>query len=111
MCFAIGLAPPCAQTGRENRRQTGLLKEADVATVAGVPNPGLLGVDGVVGGGLASIPGALYGAVFIQFTPNIAEKIAKAAPWAIYCVFLILLMFVMPTGVAGAIRAVIARFA
>jgi len=66
---------------------------------------------GVVVGGLASIPGALYGAVFIQFIPNIAEKISKAAPWAIYGVILIALMFVMPTGVAGAIRAVRARFA
>lgn len=60
---------------------------------------------GVVVGGLASISGAIYGALFIQFIPNIAEKISKAAPWAIYGVILIVLMFLMPTGVAGAIRA------
>jgi branched-chain amino acid transport system permease protein len=66
---------------------------------------------GVVVGGLASISGAFYGAVFIQFIPNIAQNISKAAPWAIYGVILIALMFVMPTGVAGAIRAVKARFA
>ncbi len=59
---------------------------------------------GIVIGGLASIPGALYGAVFIQFVPNIADQISKAAPWAIYGVFLIGFMYLMPTGVAGAIR-------
>ena len=55
-------------------------------------------------GGLASISGALYGALFIQFVPNIADQISKAAPWAIYGVFLIGFMYLMPTGVAGAIR-------
>ena len=59
---------------------------------------------GVVVGGLASISGALYGALFIQFIPNIADQISKAAPWAIYGVFLIAFMYVMPSGVAGFIR-------
>ena len=35
---------------------------------------------GIVIGGLASIPGAIYGAIFIQFVPNIADQISKAAP-------------------------------
>ena len=35
---------------------------------------------GVVVGGLASIPGALFGAFFIQFIPNIADEISKSAP-------------------------------
>ena len=61
---------------------------------------------GVVVGGLASIPGAIYGALFIQFIPNIADQISKAAPWAIYGVFLLVFMYVMPTGVAGFIRIV-----
>jgi branched-chain amino acid transport system permease protein len=61
---------------------------------------------GVVIGGLASISGALFGALFIQFIPNIADDISKAAPWAIYGVFLIGFMYLMPTGVAGLIRAV-----
>ena len=56
---------------------------------------------GVVVGGLASISGAIYGALFIQFIPNFADQISKAAPWAIYGVFLIVFMYVMPTGVAG----------
>lgn len=61
-------------------------------------------VVGVVVGGLASISGALYGALFIQFIPNIADQISKAAPWAIYGIFLIGFMYLMPSGVAGAIR-------
>jgi len=67
-------------------------------------------VVGIVVGGLASISGALYGALFIQFIPNIADDISKAAPWAIYGVVLILFMYVMPGGVAGAIRYVRQRF-
>jgi branched-chain amino acid transport system permease protein len=66
-------------------------------------------VVGVVIGGLASISGAIYGAVFIQFVPNLADQISKAAPWAIWGVSLIVFMYVMPTGVAGFIRIVIGR--
>lgn len=65
---------------------------------------------GVVIGGLSSISGAVYGALFIQFIPNVADQISKAAPWAIYGVFLIAFMYVMPTGVAGFIRLMRARF-
>ena len=66
---------------------------------------------GVVIGGLASIWGAFFGAVFIQFIPNIADEISKAAPWAIYGVVLIAFMYVMPTGVAGFLRLVRLRIA
>ena len=59
---------------------------------------------GIVVGGLASVSGAIYGALFIQFIPNIADQISKAAPWAIYGVFLIGFMYLMPTGVAGLVR-------
>lgn len=59
---------------------------------------------GIVIGGLASISGAVYGAIFIQFVPNIADQISKAAPWAIYGVFLIVFMYLMPFGVAGFVR-------
>jgi branched-chain amino acid transport system permease protein len=58
---------------------------------------------GLVIGGLASIPGAIFGAIFIQFVPNIADEISKSAPWAIYGVFLIVFMYLMPTGVWGLI--------
>jgi len=59
---------------------------------------------GIVIGGLASVPGAIFGALFIQFVPNYAQEISKAAPWAIYGVFLIAFMYVMPDGVAGFLR-------
>ncbi len=59
---------------------------------------------GVVIGGLASIPGAIFGAVFIVYTPNIASDISKAAPWAIYGIFLIAFMYLMPTGIWGGLR-------
>src|SRR5437870_7048825 len=59
---------------------------------------------GSVIGGLASISGAVFGALFIQFVPNWAQDISKAAPWAIFGVFLIGFMYLMPFGIAGAIR-------
>jgi len=64
---------------------------------------------GIVVGGLASIAGALYGALFIQFVPNIADEISKAAPWAIFGIFMIGFVYLMPTGVAGAIRLLLAK--
>jgi branched-chain amino acid transport system permease protein len=65
---------------------------------------------GMVVGGLASISGAFYGALFIQFIPNVADQISKAAPWAIYGVFLIGFMYLMPSGVAGLIAMARRRF-
>jgi branched-chain amino acid transport system permease protein len=59
---------------------------------------------GIVVGGVGTLWGALYGAIFILFVPNLAEKLSKAAPWAVYGVVLILLMFVMPGGVVGLLR-------
>ena len=64
---------------------------------------------GIVVGGLASISGALYGALFIQFVPNVADEISKAAPWAIFGIFMLGFVYLMPTGVAGAIRLLSAR--
>jgi branched-chain amino acid transport system permease protein len=64
---------------------------------------------GIVIGGLASISGAIWGALFIQFVPNIADDISKAAPWAIFGLFLIGFVYLMPAGVAGAIRMAWAR--
>ncbi len=64
---------------------------------------------GIVIGGLASISGAIYGALFIQFVPNIADAISKAAPWAIFGIFLLGFVYLMPMGVAGAVRMAVAR--
>lgn len=83
---------------------------------------------GIVAGGLASISGAVYGAIFIEFvpnlsddfarnipriakwflgyTPNVAEQAATAAQWTIYGLVLISFMYLMPTGVAGFVRLV-----
>ncbi len=61
---------------------------------------------GIVIGGLATISGAIFGAVFIQFVPNWAQDITKAAPWAIFGIFLIVFMYVMPRGIAGSLRLV-----
>jgi branched-chain amino acid transport system permease protein len=67
---------------------------------------------GIVVGGLASIRGVLFGALFIEFVPNYADQLsglfgesAKALPGAIYGVLLIGLMVLMPTGVVGALAA------
>jgi branched-chain amino acid transport system permease protein len=59
---------------------------------------------GIVIGGLATISGAVIGALFIQFVPNWAQDISKAAPWAIFGTFLIVFMYVMPHGIAGFCR-------
>jgi len=66
---------------------------------------------GIVIGGLASIQGAIYGAIFIQFIPNVADEISKAAPWAIFGIFLLGFVYLMPLGIAGAIRMAMARYA
>lgn len=66
---------------------------------------------GIVIGGLASISGAIFGALFIQFVPNWAQDISKAAPWAIYGIFLILFMYAMPQGIAGSLRLAWGRLA
>jgi branched-chain amino acid transport system permease protein len=67
---------------------------------------------GIVVGGLASLGGVLFGALFIEFVPNLSDQLsvtfgesAKALPSAIYGLLLILVMAMMPTGVAGALRA------
>jgi branched-chain amino acid transport system permease protein len=64
---------------------------------------------GVVIGGLASIPGAVFGGIVIVFIPNVAEQVSKAAPWAIYGIFLILFMYFMPAGIWGFLRMLYAR--
>ena len=64
---------------------------------------------GVVVGGLASIPGAIFGGIFIQYVPNIADELSKSAPAAIYGLLLIGMMYLLPTGVMGGVRRVWAR--
>jgi branched-chain amino acid transport system permease protein len=56
---------------------------------------------GLIVGGVSSIGGTLIGAAFIEFVPNFADKISKAAPGAVYGVILIAVMFLMPAGAGG----------
>ncbi|HET6608724.1 MAG TPA: branched-chain amino acid ABC transporter permease [Rhodopila sp.] len=60
---------------------------------------------GLVVGGVSSIGGTLIGAAFIEFVPNLADKVSKAAPGAVYGVILIAAMFLMPTGAGGLISS------
>ncbi|WPG40805.1 branched-chain amino acid ABC transporter permease [Variovorax sp. EBFNA2] len=66
---------------------------------------------GIVVGGVGTLYGAIFGALFIMFVPSLAEKVSKAAPWAVYGVVLIAFMFAMPGGVVGLLRKLQARVA
>lgn len=66
---------------------------------------------GSVVGGIASIPGAIWGALFIQFVPNLADRVSAAAPWALYGLAMIVSVYLMPTGVAGGIALLRAKLA
>ena len=71
---------------------------------------------GAVVGGIASLPGAIIGGVFVQVIEKYADALTKKIsaavhlplelePWTIYGIALILLMYTMPMGVAGGLRA------
>jgi branched-chain amino acid transport system permease protein len=64
---------------------------------------------GLVVGGVGWLPGALFGGAFVLFVPNVAEHISKGLSGAVYGVILILLIYLMPSGVAGFVRAVAGR--
>lgn len=60
---------------------------------------------GLVVGGVSSIGGTLIGAAFIEFVPNLADKVSKAAPGAVYGIILMAVMFLMPAGAGGFLHA------
>jgi branched-chain amino acid transport system permease protein len=64
---------------------------------------------GLVVGGVGSIPGSLFGGVFVLFVPNIAERVSTGLAGAIYGVILLLVIYVMPSGAAGFVRYAVAR--
>lgn len=68
---------------------------------------------GLVVGGLGSITGAVFGGLFVLYVPNIAESIAgelsKGLSWAVYGCILILIIYVMPSGLAGLINLIVRR--
>jgi branched-chain amino acid transport system permease protein len=55
----------------------------------------------IVVGGLATIGGALFGALFIEFVPVYASDVNEALAGVIYGGVLILFMYLLPTGVMG----------
>ncbi len=68
---------------------------------------------GSVVGGIVSIPGAIFGGVFIVMMPNVAQDLRLAygwlpPPWAIFGILLILLIYFVPFGIWGAIERVFA---
>ena len=67
---------------------------------------------GMVVGGIASLPGAVIGGVFVQVIEKYADALTKKItaavnlpldlePWTIYGIALIVLMYTMPMGIAG----------
>ena len=59
---------------------------------------------GMVVGGVGSVWGALPGGLFLLFVPNMAETVSKGLAGAVYGVILILVIYLMPSGVAGMVR-------
>ena len=64
---------------------------------------------GVVVAGLGSLWGVLAGAAFIQFLPDVAVHFSKAqgVPDTVYGAALILIVLVLPTGVAGGMHRIL----
>jgi branched-chain amino acid transport system permease protein len=66
---------------------------------------------GLVVGGVNSIPGTLFGGLFVLFVPNIAEHFSKGLAGAIYGLILILVIYLMPSGAAGLVKLVVNKLA
>ena len=71
----------------------------------------------VVVGGLASLAGVLFGALLMVFLPIYAQdpplvpfEFARQAPSVVFGIVLILIMFLLPGGVAGALHRFVRRF-
>ncbi|HEX4260895.1 MAG TPA: branched-chain amino acid ABC transporter permease [Acetobacteraceae bacterium] len=65
---------------------------------------------GLVVGGVGSLLGPVFGALFVQFIPNLAQSVSKSAPGAVYGVILIAFLYFMPDGVAGALHRGVAAW-
>ncbi len=64
---------------------------------------------GLILGGMGSLPGCLFGGLFVLYVPNIAESVSRGLAGAIYGVIMLLVIFVMPSGAAGFARLAVAR--
>ena len=60
----------------------------------------------IVVGGLATIGGAVFGALFIEFVPVYAADVDEALAGVIYGGVLILFMYLLPGGVMGLVRRI-----
>jgi branched-chain amino acid transport system permease protein len=60
----------------------------------------------IVVGGLATIGGAVFGALFIEFVPVYAADVDEALAGVIYGGVLILFMYLLPGGVMGLVRQI-----
>jgi branched-chain amino acid transport system permease protein len=63
-------------------------------------------LSGAVVGGLATVLGPVFGALFTRFVPEFASDLHSAAPNVIYGTALILVIILMPSGVVGLISKV-----
>lgn len=59
---------------------------------------------GLILGGMGSLPGCLFGGLFVLYVPNIAEAVSRGLAGAIYGIIMLLVIFVMPSGAAGFTR-------
>src|ERR1044071_7101278 len=66
---------------------------------------------GLVVGGVNSIPGTLFGGLFVLFVPNIAEHFSKGLAGAVYGLILILVIYLMPSGAAGLVELIVNKLA
>jgi branched-chain amino acid transport system permease protein len=66
---------------------------------------------GLIIGGIGSLPGCLFGGLFVLYVPNIAQSISRGLAGAVYGVIMLLVIFVMPSGAAGFARYALAWFA
>jgi branched-chain amino acid transport system permease protein len=64
---------------------------------------------GLILGGMGSLPGCLFGGLFVLYVPNIAQSVSRGLAGAIYGVIMLLVIFVMPTGAAGFVRLAAAQ--
>ncbi|MGM7698904.1 branched-chain amino acid ABC transporter permease [Microbacterium sp. A84] len=62
----------------------------------------------IVVGGLATVPGAVLGALFIQYVPTFTSSISPSATGATYGIVLILFAFFVPFGLVGLLRGALA---
>lgn len=65
---------------------------------------------GAAVGGLGSLAGLAAGALFIQYLPDLSQRISSSpgAPSVVYGVVLIAVMLVLPTGAAGLLKKIAA---